>query len=165
MADESKVAGVDEITLVSQEGEKFVVPRRVAQMSELVKVLTEDAGTDEEVPLMDVKTPVLAKVLEFCKHHVENKLPEIEKVRSQREGIRLQQTRLRNAPVLSRIPLPFARNVRCSRSGRRTWAISCPSGTPSSWRWSRRCCSSSSSPPTTWTSSRCWTSRARRSRA
>jgi len=79
MADESKVAGVDEITLVSQEGEKFVVPRRVAQMSELVKVLTEDAGTDEEVPLMDVKTPVLAKVLEFCKHHVENKLPEIEK--------------------------------------------------------------------------------------
>jgi S-phase kinase-associated protein 1 len=57
-------------------------------MSELVKVLTEDAGTDEEVPLMDVKTPVLAKVLEFCKHHVENKLPEIEKVGSQLEGAR-----------------------------------------------------------------------------
>lgn len=81
MAEESKTSAADDITLLSQEGERFVVPRRVAQMSELVKVLTEDGGTDEPVPLMDVKTAVLAKVLEFCRHHVENKLPEIEKVR------------------------------------------------------------------------------------
>ena len=78
MADESKVS--DDLVLVSQEGEKFSVSRKVGQMSELVKVLTEDADSSDEVPLMDVKTPVLAKVIEFCKHHVENKLPEIEKV-------------------------------------------------------------------------------------
>lgn len=78
-ADDSKAAG-DDIILMSQEGERFPVPRRVAQMSELVKTLTDDAGSNEEVPLMDVKTPVLAKVIEFCRHHVDNKLPEIEKV-------------------------------------------------------------------------------------
>lgn len=77
-ADDSKAAG-DDIILMSQEGERFPVPRRVAQMSELVKTLTDDAGSNEEVPLMDVKTPVLAKVIEFCRHHVDNKLPEIEK--------------------------------------------------------------------------------------
>lgn len=42
------------MTLVSAEGEKFVVPKRVAQLSELVKTMT-DEGSGEEVPLMDVK--------------------------------------------------------------------------------------------------------------
>jgi S-phase kinase-associated protein 1 len=31
------------------------------------------------VPLSDVKSAVLAKVIEFCKHHVDQRLPEIEK--------------------------------------------------------------------------------------
>ena len=39
------------------------------------------AGSSEEVPLMDVKSLVLSKVIEFCKHHVDQKLPEIEKVK------------------------------------------------------------------------------------
>ena len=48
------LAGGAEVTLVSAEGEKFVVPKRVAQLSELVKTMT-DEGSGEEVPLMDVK--------------------------------------------------------------------------------------------------------------
>lgn len=32
------------IVLVSQEGQRFEVPRKVAQMSELVKTMTEDGG-------------------------------------------------------------------------------------------------------------------------
>jgi hypothetical protein len=79
-ADEGKSGG-DDIILISQEGERFVVPRRVAHMSELVRTLTEDSGSSaEEVPLMDVKTTVLSSVIEFCRHHVDNRLPEIEKV-------------------------------------------------------------------------------------
>ena len=31
------------------------------------------------MPLSDVKSAVLAKVIEFCKHHVDQRLPEIEK--------------------------------------------------------------------------------------
>lgn len=69
----------DDIVLISQEGERFTVSRRVAHMSELVRTLTDDAGASEEVPLMDVKSPVLAKVIDFCRHHVDTKLPEIEK--------------------------------------------------------------------------------------
>jgi len=38
------------------------------------------SGGNEEVPLTDVKAAVLNKVIEFCKHHVDSKLPEIEKV-------------------------------------------------------------------------------------
>ena len=52
-------------------------------MSGLVKMMTEDAAheANEDVPLSDVKSGVLAKVMEFCKHHVDQRLPEIEKVR------------------------------------------------------------------------------------
>jgi S-phase kinase-associated protein 1 len=76
---DAKASSGDDIVFISQEGERFAVGRRVAHMSELVRTLTEDSGSSEEVPLMDVKSPVLAKVIEFCSHHVDNKLPEIEK--------------------------------------------------------------------------------------
>jgi len=67
-----------EVTLISSDGEKFQVPKKVAVLSELVRNMVEE-GTAEEVPLMDVKATVLSKVIEFCKHHVDSKLPEIEK--------------------------------------------------------------------------------------
>jgi hypothetical protein len=79
MASESKSGG-DEVVLVSQEGERFVIQKRLALMSEMVKTMVEDSTGTEEVPLSDVKSSVLAKVVEFCKHHVDNRLPEIEKV-------------------------------------------------------------------------------------
>lgn len=147
----SASAASEEIVLVSSDGEKFTVPRKVAVMSELVKNMVEEgasrqqycawreghtgppddvvitglgrhrqppsvrsegdsravahrprprrrphspranrtsrrhpltAGASEEVPLMDVKASVLSKVIEFCKQHMDNKLPEIEKVRA-----------------------------------------------------------------------------------
>ena len=66
------------VKLLSQENEEFEVPFAVAQMSELVKTMTDD-GDMEEVPLPNVKSHILAKVLEFCKRHVTDPLPEIEK--------------------------------------------------------------------------------------
>ena len=107
----------DSVTLVSNDGERFVVPKRVARMSELVLTVTEDegvcllgctrlraaflwqeffcfawpsgplwlpchamrAGSNDEIPLPDVKSSVLRKVLEYCHRHVEAPMPKIDK--------------------------------------------------------------------------------------
>eukprot|EP00611_Tribonema_gayanum_P021843 TRINITY_DN428_c0_g3_i1.p2 TRINITY_DN428_c0_g3~~TRINITY_DN428_c0_g3_i1.p2 ORF type:complete len:183 (+),score=93.90 TRINITY_DN428_c0_g3_i1:76-624(+) len=71
------------VHLVSQEGDSFDVSVKVAKMSELVKTmldeeLEEDAEA-QEIPLPNVKSSVLTKVIEFCRHHVEDPMNEIEK--------------------------------------------------------------------------------------
>ena len=91
---------------VSEDGQKFDVKKAIACQSVLVQTLTAEegssnlragaarvlqcptpppplrrAGTGAQVPLTGVKATVLAKVIEFMTHHVENRLPEIEKVR------------------------------------------------------------------------------------
>eukprot|EP00567_Pseudictyota_dubia_P007778 CAMPEP_0197451936 /NCGR_PEP_ID=MMETSP1175-20131217/30601_1 /TAXON_ID=1003142 /ORGANISM="Triceratium dubium, Strain CCMP147" /LENGTH=168 /DNA_ID=CAMNT_0042984813 /DNA_START=150 /DNA_END=656 /DNA_ORIENTATION=+ len=76
---ESKAADGEMVILVSNDGEKFPVEKRVAQMSELVTTVTEDEGSNDPIPLPDVKSSVLQKVLEFCKHHVDSPMPTIEK--------------------------------------------------------------------------------------
>ncbi|CAH0485251.1 hypothetical protein KXD40_003013 [Peronospora effusa] len=70
------------VNLVSMDGDSFEVSRSVAAMSELVKTLISDDADDEEVqeiPLPNVKSPVLSKVIEFCSHHHNNPMREIEK--------------------------------------------------------------------------------------
>jgi hypothetical protein len=71
------------VHLVSQEGESFDVPISVAKMSELVKtMIDEEKDEDEaqEIPLPNVKSSILAKVVEFCQHHKSEAMTEIEKV-------------------------------------------------------------------------------------
>lgn len=71
------------IHLVSQEGDSFVVPVKVAQMSELVKTMIDEEiepdAEAQEIPLPNVKSNVLTKVIEFCRHHSEDSMNEIEK--------------------------------------------------------------------------------------
>lgn len=68
------------VTLVASDGEKFSVPRKVAVQSELIKSLIDEEATgNEEVPLTDIKSPILAKVIDFMNHHADVKLSEIEK--------------------------------------------------------------------------------------
>uniref|UniRef100_A0A7S2BM50 S-phase kinase-associated protein 1 n=1 Tax=Florenciella parvula TaxID=236787 RepID=A0A7S2BM50_9STRA len=71
------------VDLVSQEGDNFQVEKRVAKMSELVKTMIpeeEDGETDQqEIPLPNVKSQILGKVMEFCKHYCEEPMNEIEK--------------------------------------------------------------------------------------
>merc|ERR1711924_381813 len=59
------------VNLMSQEGDQFEVEVKVAKMSELVKtMIPEEADEDEEaqeIPLPNVKSHVLAKVIEFCR--------------------------------------------------------------------------------------------------
>ena len=54
-------------------------------MSELVKSMMDENGDDDddegptEIPLPNVKAQVLRKVNEFCEHHLEEPMTEIEK--------------------------------------------------------------------------------------
>eukprot|EP00518_Triparma_eleuthera_P005595 CAMPEP_0182452822 /NCGR_PEP_ID=MMETSP1319-20130603/135_1 /TAXON_ID=172717 /ORGANISM="Bolidomonas pacifica, Strain RCC208" /LENGTH=166 /DNA_ID=CAMNT_0024650695 /DNA_START=58 /DNA_END=558 /DNA_ORIENTATION=- len=71
------------LTLVSQEGDSYQVPVDIAKMSELVKTMIDDeddADDDaQEVPLPNVKSTVLVKVIEFAKHYKEEPMSEIDK--------------------------------------------------------------------------------------
>jgi S-phase kinase-associated protein 1 len=67
------------LTLVSQEQEKYQVPKRVAMMSELIKTIVESDATDKEIPLPHVKGNVLHKVVMYMKYHSDNPPREIEK--------------------------------------------------------------------------------------
>ena len=60
------------ISLISQEGEHFDVPLDIATMSELVKTMFDpDQPEDEvqEIPLPNVKSVILSKVIEFLTHY------------------------------------------------------------------------------------------------
>jgi len=67
------------VKLLSQEGELIEVEEEVAMKSTLIKNMIEDAGTEEDIPLPNVKTSVLKKVLEYCQHYKNDNPPEIEK--------------------------------------------------------------------------------------
>ena len=56
---------------MSKEGDAFTVPIAVAKMSKLVDTTIDDENEDEiqEIPLPNVKSSVLAKVIEYCTHY------------------------------------------------------------------------------------------------
>eukprot|EP00343_Euplotes_focardii_P007538 CAMPEP_0205821348 /NCGR_PEP_ID=MMETSP0206-20130828/7075_1 /ASSEMBLY_ACC=CAM_ASM_000279 /TAXON_ID=36767 /ORGANISM="Euplotes focardii, Strain TN1" /LENGTH=181 /DNA_ID=CAMNT_0053116765 /DNA_START=35 /DNA_END=580 /DNA_ORIENTATION=+ len=77
--DEGQDDGGESLKLVSQEQEKFSVPRSVALQSELVKTMAEGDEEEKEIPLPNVKSKVLAKVIQYMTYHAENPSKEIEK--------------------------------------------------------------------------------------
>ncbi len=73
---------MENICLVSQEYDKFIIPKSVAMMSDIVKGIinpTNDEDDDQEIPFPNVKSKVLAKVIEFMKYHTNNPMKEIER--------------------------------------------------------------------------------------
>eukprot|EP00939_MAST-03C_sp_MAST-3C-sp1_P003829 g3829.t1 len=88
---QKKMKVPSKVTLTSTEGESFEVSGAVAVMSELVKtMIATDEGDDDgsegsseaedhEIPLPNVKSEVLGKVIEFCKYHVDKPMKDIEK--------------------------------------------------------------------------------------
>ena len=71
------------VHLVSQEGESFDVPVAVANMSVLVKTMIDEDHDDEEaqeIPLPNVKSSILAKVIEYAQQYIAEPMCEIEKV-------------------------------------------------------------------------------------
>ncbi|RLN78472.1 hypothetical protein BBJ28_00027052 [Nothophytophthora sp. Chile5] len=72
------------VKLLSMDGEAFEVDAPVALMSQLVQTLVADeedlVGNEvQEIPLPNVKSSVLAKVVEFCEHHRDSPMADIQK--------------------------------------------------------------------------------------
>jgi S-phase kinase-associated protein 1 len=60
------------VKLKSSDDEMFEVDEAVAFESQAVKNMIEDTGIDAPIPLPNVSSKILAKVIEYCKYHVEN---------------------------------------------------------------------------------------------
>merc|ERR1711964_55809 len=67
------------LKLKSSQGEIFEIEPEVACMSTLIKNMGDDSGTDEEIPLPNVKTAILSKVIDYCKFHKDEPAEEIQK--------------------------------------------------------------------------------------
>ncbi len=60
------------LKLKSSDDEMFEVEEAVAFESQTVKNMIEDTGVDHPIPLPNVSSKILAKVIEYCKYHVDN---------------------------------------------------------------------------------------------
>ncbi|KAI7732096.1 hypothetical protein M8C21_029573 [Ambrosia artemisiifolia] len=59
------------IVLKSSDGETFEVEETVALESQTIKHMIEDDCADTSIPLPNVTSNILSKVIEYCKKHVE----------------------------------------------------------------------------------------------
>lgn len=57
--------------LLSSDSQKFIVDSDVAFLSQTIKNIVEDAGSEDIIPLPNVTGQILAKVIEYCKYHVD----------------------------------------------------------------------------------------------
>ena len=69
----------NKVKLLCSDGEEVEIDIDVAEKSVLIKGLIDDSGTDDQIPLPNVKRPILEKVIDFCKHLKDHQAPEIEK--------------------------------------------------------------------------------------
>jgi len=78
------MAATGTVTLESSDGKQFPVQKNVAEMLITVKHMLSEIQTDAAIPLSNVKSAVLGKVLEWCDYHSKNPdppVPESEKYR------------------------------------------------------------------------------------
>nr|ABK23709.1 unknown [Picea sitchensis] len=67
------------VSLKSSDDELFDVNEAVAFESQTIKNMIEDTGTASAIPLPNVSSKILSKVIEYCKYHVEAQKPADEK--------------------------------------------------------------------------------------
>lgn len=58
------------ITLKSSDGDYFEVDGAVALQSQTIRHMIEDSCADNGIPLPNVNSKILAKVIEYCRKHV-----------------------------------------------------------------------------------------------
>ncbi|XP_062024207.1 SKP1-like protein 1A [Rosa rugosa] len=61
------------LILKSSDGEQFEIDEAVGLESQTIKHMVEDGCADNAIPLPNVTGAILAKVIEYCKRHVEDK--------------------------------------------------------------------------------------------
>ncbi|EGR32480.1 hypothetical protein IMG5_081380 [Ichthyophthirius multifiliis] len=69
----------NKVKLVSQDNVVIEVDEEVAKKSQVIKHMIEDTGTEEAIPIPNVKESILRKILEYCDKHRNDNPPEIEK--------------------------------------------------------------------------------------
>lgn len=65
------MASGKKVTLKSFDGETFDVDEAVALESQTIKHMIEDDCANNHIPLPNVTSKILSKVIEYCKKHVE----------------------------------------------------------------------------------------------
>mmetsp|Transcript_22419 Transcript_22419/g.62165 ORF Transcript_22419/g.62165 Transcript_22419/m.62165 type:complete len:220 (+) Transcript_22419:720-1379(+) len=68
-----------QVKLKSSDDQYFEVEEEVAFESLTVKNMIEDTGTEAPIPLPNVSSKILAKVIEYCKYHVDAKSGDADK--------------------------------------------------------------------------------------
>ncbi|GJN38541.1 hypothetical protein PR202_gb27595 [Eleusine coracana subsp. coracana] len=58
------------ITLKSSDGEEFVIEEAVAMESQTIRHMIEDDCADNGIPLPNVDSKILSKVIQYCSKHV-----------------------------------------------------------------------------------------------
>jgi len=94
------MAETGKLKLQSNDREMFEVDRDVALKSETVKNMIDDvepSAADQAIPLPNVSGKILAKVIEYCKYHVD-----AEKGPSQEKTVPTEDERRRGTRTLSR---------------------------------------------------------------
>ncbi|KAL2905921.1 SKP1-like protein 1B [Bienertia sinuspersici] len=66
------MASTRKITLKSSDGETFEIEEIVALESQTIKHMVEDDCADSVIPLPNVTSKILSKVIEYCKKHVDS---------------------------------------------------------------------------------------------
>ncbi|KAJ3189721.1 hypothetical protein HDU85_000005 [Gaertneriomyces sp. JEL0708] len=67
------------IVLRASDNQEFTIERSVAERSMLLKDMLEDLGElDEPIPLPNVSSKILEKIIEYCDHHKDAPLPTAE---------------------------------------------------------------------------------------
>eukprot|EP00878_Enallax_costatus_P000524 GHUV01000619.1.p1 GENE.GHUV01000619.1~~GHUV01000619.1.p1 ORF type:complete len:157 (+),score=50.48 GHUV01000619.1:254-724(+) len=61
----------NKVKLTSSDNQMFEVDEEIANESQTVKNMIEDTGTEDIIPLPNVPGKILAKVIEYCRFHVE----------------------------------------------------------------------------------------------
>ncbi|KAF5727648.1 hypothetical protein HS088_TW22G01344 [Tripterygium wilfordii] len=67
------MASSKKITLISSDGESFEMDETVALEAQTIKHMIEDGVSEGGIPTPNVTSKILAKVIEYCKKHVESK--------------------------------------------------------------------------------------------